>query len=92
MIPAWLVLLGALVVIADAIAVALFILRWERRTAAPRQVTAAAAGVAHRSSAQHSATQDPAIQYPATPEQADPSPPDPSVPQQTDTRAGALSS
>jgi NADH:ubiquinone oxidoreductase subunit H len=37
-IPAWLVLLSALVVMANVLVVALFIMRWERRAGASRQV------------------------------------------------------
>jgi predicted lipid-binding transport protein (Tim44 family) len=80
-IPAWLVLLGALVVIADAVMVAVFMVRWERRTPAPRRVPEVAPSAAGLTGwpDQHSATPRPPARQPTTSEQAE-------------TRAGALSS
>jgi hypothetical protein len=70
-VPAWLVLLSAVVVVVDAIAVAMFMLRWERRTAAPPSgvweevrpsvVDAASHAARHRSPTVHAETRADAL-------------------------------
>ncbi|HEX8092424.1 hypothetical protein [Jatrophihabitans sp.] len=56
MIPASLVLLGVLVVVADALAVAVFVIRWERRTSATRQVAKVSPSAADRNTAPYRST------------------------------------